>query len=86
MRGADGSARLFIREAGAIPVHSATSAQDQSRPSVMGTVSADSGLSVSIDSLSPRIITTEEEVVISGTIRNDSPTTLASVSVEVFVR
>lgn len=76
---------LFIREAGAIPVHSATSAQDQSRPSVMGTVSADSGLSVSIDSLSPRIITTEEEVVISGTIRNDSPTTLASVSVEVFV-
>ena len=76
---------LFVHEAGAIPVHSATSAQDQSRPSVMGTVSADSGLSVSIDSLSPRIITTEEEVVISGTIRNDSPTTLASVSVEVFV-
>ena len=51
----------------------------------MGAVSADSGLSVSIDSLSPRIITTEEEVVISGTIRNDSPTTLASVSIEVFV-
>ncbi|MBF0969313.1 MAG: hypothetical protein HXK08_08770, partial [Actinomyces sp.] len=76
---------LSVHEAGAIPVHSATSAQDQSRPSVMGTVSADSGLSVSIDSLSPRIITTEEEVVISGTIRNDSPTTLASVSVDVFV-
>ena len=76
---------LFVHEAEAAPVHSATSAQDQSRPSVMGTVSADSGLSVSIDSLSPRIITTEEEVVISGTIRNDSPTTLASVSIEVFV-
>ena len=76
---------LFVHEAGAAPVHSATSVQDQSRPSVMGAVSADSGLSVSIDSLSPRIITTEEEVVISGTIRNDSPTTLASVSIEVFV-
>ena len=76
---------LFVHEAGAAPVHSATSVQDQSRPSVMGAVSADSGLSVSIDSLSPRIITTEEEVVISGTIRNDSPTTLASVSVDVFV-
>ena len=76
---------LSIHEAGAAPALPVTSASDQSRPSVMGTVPADSGLSVSINSLSPRIITTEEEVVISGTLRNDSPTTLAAVSLEVFV-
>jgi len=51
----------------------------------MGTVSEDSGLSVSINSLSPRIITDENELVISGTVHNDSPTTLANISLEVFV-
>ena len=51
----------------------------------MGAVSADSNLSVSINALTPRSMTSESELVISGTIRNDSPTTLASVSLEVFV-
>ena len=51
----------------------------------MGPASTESGLSVSIDSLSPRIITNEGELVVSGTVRNASPTTLASVSLEVFV-
>ena len=76
---------LPLHEAGAAPAPAATSAVGQSRPAVMGTLPTDSGLSVSIDSLSPRIITSESEVVISGTIRNDSPTTLASVALEVFV-
>lgn len=51
----------------------------------MGPASTESGLSVSIDSLSPRIITNEGELVVSGTVRNASPTTLASVSLEVFM-
>ena len=76
---------LSLHEAGAAPAPAATSTDGQSRPAVMGTLPTDSGLSVSIDSLSPRIITSESEVVISGTIRNDSPTTLASVALEVFV-
>ena len=76
---------LPLHEAGAAPASAATSTVGQSRPAVMGTLPTDSGLSVSIDSLSPRIITSESEVVISGTIRNDSPTTLASVALEVFV-
>lgn len=76
---------LPLHEAGAAPAPAATSTVGQSRPAVMGTLPTDSGLSVSIDSLSPRIITSESEVVISGTIRNDSPTTLASVALDVFV-
>ena len=76
---------LSLHEAGAASAPAATSTVGQSRPAVMGTLPTDSGLSVSIDSLSPRIITSESEVVISGTIRNDSPTTLASVALDVFV-
>ena len=76
---------LGLNEAGAAPLPAATSQSDASRPAVMGTVSADSDLSVSINSLSPRIITNENELIISGTIRNDSPTTLANISLEVFV-
>ena len=76
---------LPLHEAGAAPTPAATSTVGQSRPAVMGTLPTDSGLSISIDSLSPRIITSESEVVISGTIRNDSPTTLASVALDVFV-
>ena len=71
---------LVIDEAGAAPVSAQTSATGQERPAVMGAVSADSNLSVSINALTPRIMTSESELVISGTIRNDSPTTLASVS------
>ena len=76
---------LGLNEAGAAPLPTVTSQSDESRPAVMGTVSEDSGLSVSINSLSPRIITDENELVISGTVRNDSPTTLAKISLEVFV-
>ena len=76
---------LGLNEAGAAPLPAVTSQSDESRPAVMGTVSEDSGLSVSINSLSPRIITDENELVISGTVRNDSPTTLANISLEVFV-
>lgn len=76
---------LGLNEAGAAPLPTVTSQSDESRPAVMGMVSKDSGLSVSINSLSPRIITDENELVISGTVRNDSPTTLANISLEVFV-
>ena len=76
---------LGLNEAGAAPLPTVTSQSDESRPAVMGTVSEDSGLSVSINSLSPRIITDENELVISGTVHNDSPTTLAKISLEVFV-
>lgn len=76
---------LGLNEAGAAPLPAVTSQSDESRPAVMGTVSEDSGLSVSINSLSPRIITDENELVITGTVRNDSPTTLANISLEVFV-
>jgi len=51
----------------------------------MGAAAEASGLVISINSLSPRIITTENEVIVSGTVRNDSPTTLANISLEVFV-
>ena len=76
---------LGLNEAGAAPLPTVTSQSGESRPAVMGTVSEDSGLSVSINSLSPRIITDENELVISGTVHNDSPTTLANISLEVFV-
>jgi len=51
----------------------------------MGAAAEASGLVISINSLSPRIITSENEVIVSGTVRNDSPTTLANISLEVFV-
>lgn len=76
---------LGLNEAGAAPLPTVTSQSGESRPAVMGTVSEDSDLSVSINSLSPRIISNENELVISGTVRNDSPTTLANISLEVFV-
>ena len=76
---------LDVHEAGAAPLPAVTSQTDATRPSVMGTIPTASGLSVSIDSLSPRVMTTDNELVISGTIRNDSPTTLANVSLNVFV-
>ena len=48
---------LPLHEAGAAPAPAATPTVGQSRPAVMGTLPTDSGLSISIDSLSPRIIT-----------------------------
>ena len=76
---------LGLTEAGAAPLPAVTSQADASRPAVMGAAAEASGLVISINSLSPRIITTENEVIVSGTVRNDSPTTLANISLEVFV-
>ena len=76
---------LGLNEAGAAPLPAVTSQADASRPAVMGAAAEASGLVISINSLSPRIITTENEVIVSGTVRNDSPTTLANISLEVFV-
>ena len=76
---------LGIHEAGAAPLPAQTSQSDASRPAVMGAAAEASGLVISINSLSPRIVTSENEVIVSGTVRNDSPTTLANISIEVFV-
>ena len=76
---------LGLNEAGAAPLPAVTSQADASRPAVMGAAAEASGLVISINSLSPRIITTENEVIVSGIVRNDSPTTLANISLEVFV-
>lgn len=76
---------LGLNEAGAAPLPAVTSQADASRPTVMGAAAEASGLVISINSLSPRIITSENEVIVSGTVRNDSPTTLANISLEVFV-
>ena len=76
---------LGMHEAGAAPRPAQTSQSDASRPAVMGATAEASGLVISINSLSPRIVTSENEVIVSGTVRNDSPTTLANISLEVFV-
>lgn len=77
---------LGMHEAGAAPLPTVASSQsDASRPAVMGAAAEASGLVISINSLSPRIVTSENEVIVSGTVRNDSPTTLANISIEVFV-
>ena len=77
---------LGMHEAGAAPLPTVASSQsDASRPAVMGAAAEASGLVISINSLSPRIVTSENEVIVSGTVRNDSPTTLANISLEVFV-
>lgn len=76
---------LGMHEAGAAPLPAQTSQSDASRPAVMGAAAEASGLVISINSLSPRIVTSENEVIVSGTVRNDSPTTLANISIEVFV-
>lgn len=76
---------LGMHETGAAPLPAQTSQSDASRPAVMGAMAEASGLVISINSLSPRIVTSENEVIVSGTVRNDSPTTLAHISIEVFV-
>lgn len=76
---------LGLHEAGAAPRPAEASQSDASRPAVMGAAAEASGLVISINSLSPRIVTSENEVIVSGTVRNDSPTTLANISLEVFV-
>lgn len=76
---------LGMHEAGAAPLPAQTSQSDALRPAVMGAMAEASGLVISINSLSPRIVTSENEVIVSGTVRNDSPTTLAHISIEVFV-
>lgn len=76
---------LGLHEAGAAPRPAEATQPDASRPAVMGATAEASGLVISINSLSPRIVTSENEVIVSGTVRNDSPTTLANISLEVFV-
>lgn len=76
---------LGMHEAEAAPLSTVASQSDASRPAVMGATAEASGLVISINSLSPRIVTSENEVIVSGTVRNDSPTTLANISLEVFV-
>ena len=76
---------LGMHEAGAAPRPAEATQPDASRPAVMGATAEASGLVISINSLSPRIVTSENEVIVSGTVRNDSPTTLANISLEVFV-
>ena len=76
---------LGMHEAGAAPLPAEASQSDASRPAVMGAAAEASGLVISINSLSPRIVTSENEVIVSGTVRNDAPTTLANISLEVFV-
>ncbi len=76
---------LGLHEAGAAPRPAEASQSDASRPAVMGAAAEASGLVISINSLSPRILTSENEVVVSGMVHNDSPTTLANISLEVFV-
>ena len=76
---------LGMHEAGAAPRPAEASQSDAARPAVMGAAAEASGLVISINSLSPRIVTSENEVIVSGTVRNDSPTTLANISLEVFV-
>ena len=76
---------LGMHEAGAAPLPAEASQSDASRPAVMGAAAEASGLVISINSLSPRIVTSENEVIVSGTVRNDSPTTLANISLEMFV-
>ena len=76
---------LGLSEAGAAPQPAEASQSDASRPAVMGAAAEASGLVISINSLSPRIVTNENEVIVSGTVHNDSPTTLANISLKVFV-
>ena len=76
---------LGLHEAGAAPRPAEASQSDASRPAVMGAAAEASGLVISINSLSPRVVTSENEVVVSGTVHNDSPTTLANISLKVFV-
>ena len=55
------------------PIGATTPAQTE-RPSVLGSAesSEDSGLAVEIEELSPRVLTTQDKVVVSGTISNST--------------
>lgn len=62
---------------------------DTSRPAVLGTESDsdDSGLDVEIEDLSPRVLTTQDRVVVSGTIANTTGAALeGTVHVEVHLQ
>jgi len=58
------------------------------RPAVLGTAADqdDDGLALSIDDLEPRVLTTQDAVVVSGTITNTSGTDLADPDLDVLVR
>ncbi|WP_455135366.1 DUF6049 family protein [Schaalia cardiffensis] len=50
----------------------------QSRPSLFAKASSSHGIEVSINSLSPRVLTNDEDLVISGALRNTSGRTLTT--------
>ena len=55
------------------------------RPSVLGTQSASSGLAVAVSSLSPRVITSEEELLVAGTVTNTTNSPLSDVALTIAV-
>jgi hypothetical protein len=58
------------------------------RPSVLGAASEedDAGIAVSIDDLNPRVLTTQDTVVVSGTVTNTSGADLSDPVFDVFMR
>ena len=62
---------------------------DASRPAVLGsaTTADDSGLDVEIEDLAPRVLTTQDQVVVTGTITNTTDTALeGTVHIEVHLQ
>lgn len=55
------------------------------RPSVLGSQSASSGLTVAVSSLNPRIITSEEELLVAGTVTNTTSSPLSEVALTITV-
>ncbi len=86
----------FAVAAGATPTENDVTAPDvpssaapsTTRPAILGTTADqdDAGLAVSIDDLEPRVLTTQDGVVISGTVTNTSGTDLADPELDVLVR
>ena len=70
------------RTAGAVA--QAVGAREE-RPSVLGSQSASSGLTVAVSSLNPRIITSEEELLIAGTVTNTTSSPLSEVALTITV-
>ena len=57
----------------------------EERPSVLGAQSASSGLTVAVSSLNPRVITSEEELLVAGTVTNTTSSPLSEVALTITV-
>ncbi|RRR26534.1 hypothetical protein EHS14_09645 [Schaalia georgiae] len=57
----------------------------EERPSVLGAQSASSDLAVAVSSLNPRVITSEEELLVAGTVTNTTNSPLSEVSLTITV-